>query len=290
MKKLPIKLRILINIVTFCLPILVLTYLMFNASTTNIDFAKQEKFGSELQKPLTNAMYSISQAKLGLTDNTALALDKLKPLYEKNAVALKFNTTDLASRKREFASFENLKQQVDGKKWDSAFTSTKGMMTHLGDTSNLILDPDLDSYYLMDVVLLALPQMQERLLNIGTQIDYLTSDSSSTEIRIQAAILASQLEENDLNRTLADLDTVKNEDANFYGKVEVIQNKTDEVKNSLKEKVIPVIQILKDISAGKAVVKTEFKDKTLAGLDVAFNQWYVTSDWMDILLNNRIKD
>lgn len=77
MKKLPIKLRILINIVTFCLPILVLTYLMFNASTTNIDFAKQEKFGSELQKPLTNAMYSISQAKLGLLIS---ALDNLHKL------------------------------------------------------------------------------------------------------------------------------------------------------------------------------------------------------------------
>ena len=31
------------------------------------------------------------------------------------------------------------------------------MITHAGDMSNLILDPDLDSYYLMDATLLALP-------------------------------------------------------------------------------------------------------------------------------------
>jgi hypothetical protein len=37
------------------------------------------------------------------------------------------------------------------------------MITHAGDTSNLILDPDLDSYYLVDVVLLGLPQAQDRL-------------------------------------------------------------------------------------------------------------------------------
>ena len=36
------------------------------------------------------------------------------------------------------------------------------MTAHAGDTSNLILDPDLDSYYAMDMTLLALPQTQER--------------------------------------------------------------------------------------------------------------------------------
>ncbi len=290
MKRLPIKLRILINMVIFSLPILVLTYLMYNASTTNIEFAKQEKLGSELQKPLINTMYAIAQAKLGISDNSALATEKLKPVYDKNTVALKFNPADLISRKREFASFENLKQQIDSKKWDAAFNSTKGMMTHFGDTSNLILDPDLDSYYLMDVVLLALPQMQERLLNIASQIEHLTSDSNSIDIRIQSAILANQLEENDLNRTLSDLDTVKNEDGNFFGQVEVIQTKTVEVKNSLKDKIIPIVQILKDISGGKTIDKTELKEKTLAAIDVAYNQWYVASDWMDILLENRITD
>ena len=33
----------------------------------------------------------------------------------------------------------------------------RSLMAHVGDTSNLILDPDLDTYYLMDAVLLKLP-------------------------------------------------------------------------------------------------------------------------------------
>ena len=36
------------------------------------------------------------------------------------------------------------------------------MITHVGDTSNLILDPDLDSFYTMDMTLVALPQTQDR--------------------------------------------------------------------------------------------------------------------------------
>ena len=34
----------------------------------------------------------------------------------------------------------------------------RALIAHVGDTSNLILDPDLDSYYLMDAVLLKLPE------------------------------------------------------------------------------------------------------------------------------------
>ena len=34
----------------------------------------------------------------------------------------------------------------------------RGLITQVGDTSNLILDPDLDSYYVMDSVLLKLPE------------------------------------------------------------------------------------------------------------------------------------
>ena len=41
-------------------------------------------------------------------------------------------------------------------------TDLRTMTAHAGDTSNLILDPDLDSYYAMDMTLLALPQTQER--------------------------------------------------------------------------------------------------------------------------------
>ena len=39
----------------------------------------------------------------------------------------------------------------------------RGLIAQVGDTSNLILDPDLDSEYVMDAVLLKLPEGQDRL-------------------------------------------------------------------------------------------------------------------------------
>jgi methyl-accepting chemotaxis protein len=43
--------------------------------------------------------------------------------------------------------------------WDHV----QALRAHVGDTSNLILDPDLDSYYLMDVILAALPAASRRV-------------------------------------------------------------------------------------------------------------------------------
>ncbi|NJR65848.1 MAG: PAS domain-containing protein [Leptolyngbyaceae cyanobacterium CRU_2_3] len=45
-------------------------------------------------------------------------------------------------------------------------TKTRELISQVGDTSNLILDPDLDSHYLIDAVLLKLPEAQELLANL----------------------------------------------------------------------------------------------------------------------------
>ena len=40
---------------------------------------------------------------------------------------------------------------------------TISLITHVGDTSNLTLDPDLDSYYLMNVIVFQGPELSEAL-------------------------------------------------------------------------------------------------------------------------------
>jgi methyl-accepting chemotaxis protein len=97
------------------------------------------------------------------------------------------------------------------------------LIGHVGDTSNLILDPDLDSYYVMDATLLALPQTLGRLAAIQTLLASRagTSDTPSpvhdASFRREAAILARMLGEADRDRVLASLQTALGEDASFYG-------------------------------------------------------------------------
>src|SRR5207302_9007179 len=92
------------------------------------------------------------------------------------------------------------------------------MITHAGDLSNLILDPDLDSYYLMDATLLALPQTQDRLATVVAYAErILTQPTISNQDQRQLAIDATLLKEADLNRVIGSVQTALNEDENFYG-------------------------------------------------------------------------
>ena len=78
------------------------------------------------------------------------------------------------------------------------------MITHAGDISNLILDPDLDSYYLMDATLLALPQAQDRLaavMAIGETV--LGKPQVTPQDRQQFAVFVALLQQEDLDRVIA---------------------------------------------------------------------------------------
>ena len=52
---------------------------------------------------------------------------------------------------------------LDAKDTARDTAALNALIVRVGDKSNLILDPDLDSYYMMDATLLALPQTQDRM-------------------------------------------------------------------------------------------------------------------------------
>jgi hypothetical protein len=96
--------------------------------------------------------------------------------------------------------------EVELQKLDADFGR---MITHAGDLSNLILDPDLDTYYLMDVTLLALPQLQARLNRI--------SEQAKMPEPLRMSFESGLLKEVDLPRVRASTTTAWLEDPNFVG-------------------------------------------------------------------------
>src|SRR5262249_520052 len=53
-----------------------------------------------------------------------------------------------------------LEQRENGALYDDLIHTTQELAARVGDSSTLILDPDLDSYYLIDAILLRVPQNQ----------------------------------------------------------------------------------------------------------------------------------
>ena len=101
-------------------------------------------------------------------------------------------------------------------------TDLRTMTAHAGDTSNLILDPDLDSYYAMDMTLLALPQTQERTAGLLVWLQQAHGRRLTAADRRHLAVTAAFLREADRDRIVADAETSLNEDANFYGASETL--------------------------------------------------------------------
>ncbi|WP_413569008.1 methyl-accepting chemotaxis protein [Bdellovibrio sp. HCB117] len=290
MEKIPLKWRLIINIFIFTLPIVVLTVLMYRSESVNVDFSLKEYEGNELQKSYEALWQELVHLQLGTTDKSPEdSLKRLEAQYHIREELLQFSDAELAKRKREIASFQELSSLIKEKKWSEAISSVKTAITHLGDTSNLILDPDLDSYYMMDISLLALPQMQDRLASITGNLDALYVNGSDVDRRIQAALYATQLEESDLNRIIADSQTAINEDPNFYGTSSSLQERIPAEVSILSNSVKDVIEKLRALSRGESVERTALFQSGMKAIDQSFASWTVANAELEVLLKVRIQ-
>ncbi|QLY24672.1 methyl-accepting chemotaxis protein [Bdellovibrio sp. KM01] len=286
MRKIPLQFKLLLNIVIFAIPIIVLSYLMFNSHSADIHFAEKEKVGLRLQQKYQELLKKISIADYS---DLSAEMKALQAVYSESQKLLQFDQYQLAQRTRETAAFSYLEEQVNKKNWAEAIRSIKSSVTHLGDTSNLILDPDLDSYYLMDITLLALPQMQDRLKQILENFRTLSQGPADREsIRIKAALYAAILKESDVDRILNDIQTVLNEDKNFYGESESLQKNLPDVAVRLKTSTLKVIANLQKIAEGNAVAGEEFTADAKKAYDESFLTWNILNQELDSLIDKRI--
>ena len=218
---------------------------------------------------------------------------------------LQFTDGGLAKRKRESARADLVKKRWDQLKsrWESLsameseklhrslITDIRTMITHAGDTSNLILDPDLDSYYLMDVTLVALPQTQERIATTMMYgADLLRSDSVAVKDRVKLAAHAALLKEADLDRVNGDAQTSLNEDANFYGRSESLQSNLPKYIKEYSDATESFLALLARISETErsGVKPGELESAGERARLASFKLWTAAVGELDILLLKRI--
>lgn len=318
---LSIRTRLLLSLMLFVITLGFASLSAYNSIGSNITFATQEMRGNLYQRPVSKMLIAAAQlrvelakARAGHEDRAAVAkrisvIDaawtELKKAQTAVGEALQFTEEGLKSRKR-----ESLKMDIIIGKWEALAATAKekastapdsdaasfiadlrGLIAHSGDTSNLILDPDLDSYYLMDVTLLALPQTLDRLSVIGsTFYPKLSAGSLDKDAMTEAAVMARMLAEADIARIDADMDTSLKEDKNFYGLHEAYQKTAPDVLAPYDEKNKALSLMLDKIAQGESVPAPSF-DQVIAnamGTSAAFlEQGY---NDLDALLSIRIAD
>jgi PAS domain S-box-containing protein len=313
--------KLMLISVFFVMPDALMLYLFITGINTNIEFARMEEKGNAYQRPLEDLLEFIPEHRLlarqvadGKSPGEPLALiqkridaafDELEVVDARIGADLQFTDEGLAKRKREHCRVSTVRGEWQELKTHlTEFTApdlaeqhqhlvndVRTMITHAGDLSNLILDPDLDSYYLMDATLLALPQTQDRLARVIAHAEtVLRQPVISPEERQQFAIEAAMLKEADFDRIVGSLQTALNEDPNFYGVSPTLQARLPEALreySACAEEFTKLTKHLSNAEPGSLTPEAYLAAGTKAR-ETSFKLWHVAQEEMDVLLKTRI--
>lgn len=311
--------RMVLVALTAIVPLLGVTiYVISTSINKDISFGQQEMKGDVFQRPLEQLLDLLPQhqaaaRKLANGDNDAKnqmaaiehqidqAFAALEEVHGKLGKDLQFTDEGLASRKREqvrlplvLADWKTLKGATPavaaaGEITGKLVANVRMMITHAGDTSNLILDPDLDSYYLMDVTLCALPQTQDRLSSITLQVaDWLRKHETATN-KIDIAVMAAMLQQSDEDRITGDAQTVLSEDKNFNDISPSLQQKLPTAIEKYTAANQAFLGLLKRVISGENLPDAAaFETAGWNARAESFALWQTSVNELDTLLATRV--
>ncbi len=306
----------------FLIPDFVLMCLFLVTINGYIDFAKHELIGNEYQRPLEDLLDYLPQhlqlARRSLAGDAECAqqlarvqevvdsaFDRLTAVDARLGGLLQFTDEGLSQRHREQCraasvalEWTNLKDRLP--ELDEAaceadherlIANVRGMISHAGDTSNLILDPDLDSYYLMDVTLLALPQMQDRIGSVLLRGESclrkgVVTSADQSQFKVDAAML----QEADLDRILASARTALNEDHNFNGTSDSLQRELPPALEKFNAAATSFIAMANSLAESNTpdIEPEQFVAAGTDALRASSDLWKVAVAELDGLLQSRI--
>ncbi len=144
-------------------PILYLAWSLITEKQISIDFAAKEAVGVQYMDATTAMHQALAAQRAGGKEQSAAdaALRALQSVDQKLASEL-----DTKSSYQEFQSALGAAKQ-DPTKLPGAIAKLRALISRVGDTSNLILDPDLDSFYVMDLVVVKLPALLDRVTEVA---------------------------------------------------------------------------------------------------------------------------
>lgn len=320
LNNLSIRTRMILSVMMLLATILAAVYNAYMTIEANAYFNEKEMMGNHYQRPLSKILTDLTALRV-LKEQQAKGVDTKADIatriesitatmkdvslaQDAVGVELQFTEEGLGSRNRAHLKYETVLE-----KWNSTagqlpeaangdelitamIADIRGMIAHSGDTSNLILDPDLDSYYLMDVTLLVFPQTLDRLSNIGATLykwlspDYVLTQEDKTE----AAVMARMLKEADMDRIAADMDVSFTEDVNFQGVSDTYKPVIQPLFDDYKAKTTVLVDLINKVGAGEAVDRDQFVKSWEAARDASFAFWYAGFQELDIIINARVEN
>jgi PAS domain S-box-containing protein len=307
MNRLTYPRKFLLISLLFLVPLALVMYFLVYELTDRIDFTRKETLGTRYLRPLVTLFrhagelrpmaraYSAGDRdlrpavvrKLGEIDEdfkTVDAVDRELGASLNTAVKLgplKENWTSLRREASGPVSRDNDKLLVD------FLAEIQGFFGHVGDTSNLILDPDLDTYYLMDSILLKLHEGQALLMRAGFEgVAIANRKTLSAEERAQFIVLLGLIRSNlDETRKGAEVAFRNNPSATARPRLEKFYDDYVEGVRAC------VDSLNKELVEAKTIAATPESVVVLTArpLEMSFDLWSRASTELDELMQMRIR-
>ncbi len=312
----------------FMIPDSIMLYLFITEINANIAVARLEQVGNAYQQPLERLLDLVPRHRLltrealsgdadarGQLDKVSTAIDAafdaLEATDARIGTQLEFTPDGLAKRNRQGCDpravrreWDRLGGQMDGiqpgereacdRNHLKLIADLRTMISQAGDVSNLILDPDIDSYYLMDVTLLALPQAQDGLAQVmadGT--DLLRSGGKDGDLRIKLAVGLARLRADGLDRVVASSGVSLNDNkqgGEMGGVCDPLQARLPPALADYVGAAKRFDDLAAVVASGPpgAVTAVDYLSAGTAARDASFRYWRVAVDQVNAILQNRI--
>lgn len=149
--------KLAVAIALFLAPMAILSYYLYSSQQIAIDFADKEGVGNEYLTVLRQVQ----------SDMLAVGRGETGPKPADLAATIAKGEQDFGAG---MESTDQVKAVTDalGSKPEDAGGALRGLIARIGDKSNLILDPDLDSYYTMDLVLIKAPDLADKIADLSS--------------------------------------------------------------------------------------------------------------------------
>ncbi len=316
--RLTIRNRLLVILATFLLPIFVLSYQLNQRATEAITFAEQEQRGVVMVKPMLPLFNAIADHELaqlmvetgnksaeGELESTAADAEKIiAQLAAANAAvgeALDFTPEGLKKHKQREVTVENLQ-----KKWQALralpshnaqayaeiYNDITTMLKHAGDSSGLILDGDLDTYYLVDANFNAMPGIYNKLTEAkakGYVALHRGNGVADSESVGKLAALTEVIEGELFPHVNSSVETAIKEDANFNGQNETLQNKTAKQYATYQTSEKQALNALHTLTSRTPISADDYKTALDAAHDGTADIAESTLDALSDMLHERIE-
>jgi methyl-accepting chemotaxis protein len=241
-----IRMKLAIIMLAFLIPISALTWQLVHKMDENILFSEQQIKGIRYEKPLLMLLNEIADYQIAVLNKQSGNSDAEKEMAE-GAASINALFSEVMKLNHELGvelglTPEMLKERNLPEQWTAAYTQQQwneiqsqeysadaytallanlhGMVNQIGNTSNMILDPDLDSFYLVDASLNSFPATLEKLALIKSSTFDLLSANGNTipaDKRFQMLLDVQAIKEFYLTHTVRAINTSIREDTNFNG-------------------------------------------------------------------------